>query len=157
MPPPSKRTTVGALILSASTLVGIAGYESFKPVAYVPVAGDVPTIGYGETHGVHMGDRITPDRALVQLLSSAQSHADGIRKCIKVPMYQYEFDAAASISYNIGVGAFCNSTMVKKLNAGDYQGFCDGFLAWNKSGGRVYPGLTKRREAERKTCLGGAA
>lgn len=153
----NSRATVATLVLSAATLVGIAGYESFKPVAYIPVPGDVPTIGYGETHGVHLGDRTTPERALVQLLASAESHADGVRKCIEVPMYQHEFAAAVSIAYNIGVGAFCRSTMVKKLNAGDYRGFCEGMTAWSRSGGKVYPGLVKRREKERALCLGEAA
>lgn len=151
---PNNRVKVAALVLSASTLVGIAVNESYRPVAYLPTAADRPTLGYGETKGVHMGDKTTPDRALVQLLASAQSHADAIKPCIHVPMYQYEWDAAVSISYNIGAHAFCTSTMVRKLNAGDYRGFCDGMLAWNKQAGRVLPGLTKRRQQERAHCLG---
>jgi lysozyme len=151
---PRSRTKVAALVLSASTLVGIAVNEGYRQTAYMPTPQDRPTLGYGETKGVHMGDKTTPDRALVQLLASAQQHADEIKPCIHVPMYQYEWESAVDISYNIGSHAFCTSTMVRKLNAGDYQGFCDGMLAWNKQAGHVLPGLTKRREQERRHCLG---
>jgi len=148
------RVKVAALVLSASTLVGLAINEGYRETAYIPVPGDVPTLGFGETSGVKMGDKTTPTRALVQLLQSAEKHADGVRACITVPMMQYEFEAAVSIAYNIGVGAFCGSTMVRKLNSGDYSGFCAGMLAWDKFRGKPLRGLTIRRQAEYKLCIG---
>ena len=147
------RLAVGALAVSAAALVGIASHEGYRGEAYKDAVG-VPTIGYGETAGVKMGDKTTPERALVQLLESTEKHADAIRQCIKVPLYQHEFDAYISLAYNIGTGAFCKSTLVKKLNAKDYAGACKEIKRWNKASGKVLPGLVKRRETEYRMCAG---
>lgn len=147
------RLWVGAIAVSASAIVGIAGYEGYRSNAYKDIGG-VPTIGYGETKGVQMGDTTTPDRALIQLLISTEKHASEIRQCIKVPLHQHEFDAYVSLAYNIGTGAFCKSTLVKKLNAGDYEGACKQILRWNKVNGKTVQGLVNRREAEYATCVG---
>lgn len=148
------RTAVAALSLSAATLVGIALHERFVPQAYIPVPGDVPTIGWGTTEGVKMGDRITPDRALVRLLEDADEFAQAVKQCAPVPMYQHEFDAYISLTYNIGPTAFCKSTLAKKLNSGDYEGACKEILRWDKFQGRPLPGLTARRQKEYKQCIG---
>ena len=147
------RITVAALAVSAAALVGIATHEGYRGEAYKDAVG-VPTIGFGETAGVKPGERTTPERALVQLLSSTEKHADAIRQCIKVPLYQHEFDSYVSLAYNIGTGAFCKSTLVKKLNAKDYTGACEEIRRWNRAGGKVLPGLTKRRETEYRMCMG---
>ncbi len=147
------RMAAGALGIGAALLVAIATHEGYRGEAYRDAAG-IPTIGYGETSGVKMGDKTTPERALVQLLESTEKHADAIRACIHVPLYQHEFDAYISLSYNIGAGAFCRSTLVKKLNAGDYGGACEEIRRWNRAGGKVLPGLVKRREAEYAMCKG---
>lgn len=146
------RLWAGALAVSASAIVGIAGYEGYRSVAYKDIGG-VPTIGFGETKGVKMGDTTTPDRALIQLLVSTEQHANEIRKCIKVPLHQYEFDAYVSLAYNIGTNAFCSSTLVRKLNAGDYEGACEQILRWNKVKGEVVKGLVNRREQEYFKCI----
>ena len=101
-----------SLVLTASVLVSIAVDEGFVGNAYTPVKGDVPTIGFGTTEGVKVGDKITPERALVRLLNDADKFTQAVKKCAPVPMYQYEFDAYVSLTYNIGSGAFCNSTLV---------------------------------------------
>ena len=147
------RLAAGAIVVSAAALVGIATREGYREKAYKDAVG-VVTVGYGETAGVRMGDRTTPERALVTLLSSANRHADAIRQCIRVPLYQHEFDAYVSLAYNIGSGAFCGSTLVKKLNAKDYAGACEEIKRWNRAGGKVLPGLTKRREKEYRLCKG---
>ena len=147
------RLAVGALAVSAAALVGIATHEGYRSEAYKDAVG-IPTLGFGETAGVKMGDKTTPERALVQLLESTEKHADAIRQCIHVPLYQHEFDAYISLAYNIGTGAFCKSTLVKKLNQGDYTGACNEIRHWNKAGGKVLPGLVKRREAEYEMCMG---
>ena len=150
-----KRSAIGALVLAASTLVGIATHEGYKETAYIPVPGDVPTIGFGSTDGVKMGDKTTPVRSLVRLMDEVEGvYANGVKQCVTVPLYQYEFGAYVSLTYNIGVNAFCKSTIVKKLNAGDYDGACESIKMWNKAGGRVLPGLVKRRQAERDMCKG---
>ena len=147
------RTIVATLAVSATALVGIAQFEGYKGDAYKDAVG-VPTIGFGETENVRMGQKTTPDRALVQLLKSTEQHADGIKECIAVPLYKHEFDAYVSFSYNVGVLAFCKSTLNKKLNAGDYAGACAELKKWNKAGGKVLPGLVARREAEYRMCMG---
>ncbi len=150
----SPRVNVAALALSAATLVGIAMHESYRDDAYIPVKGDVPTIGFGTTAGVKLGDRTTPTRALVRLLADADEYARAVKRCAPVPMHQHEFDAFVSLTYNIGPGAFCGSTLARKLNAGDYAGACAEILRWNKAGGRVLSGLVKRRQYEHAKCTG---
>lgn len=149
------RTTVAALSLSAAALVGIALHEGYRGEAYIPVPGDVPTIGFGTTGGVQMGDRITPERALQRALTDIQRFEGALKECVKVPLHQHEYDAYISFSYNVGSTAFCRSTLVKKLNAGDYSGACAELLRWTKAGGRELPGLVKRRQAEYRQCMGG--
>jgi lysozyme len=145
------------MVLAASTLVGIAVHEGYREEAYIPVPGDVPTIGFGSTAGVRMGDKTTPTRSLVRLLEEVDSvYAQGVRRCITAPMFQHEFAASVSLAYNIGVNAFCGSTVAKRFNAEDYAGACAAFDMWNKQGGRVLPGLVKRRAEERAICEGRA-
>lgn len=148
-----KRLGIASLALSAAALVGIAGNEAYRGTAYRDAVG-VPTVGYGETKGVTMKSKTTPERALVQLLASANKHADDIKQCIAVPLYQHEFDAYVSLAYNIGAKNFCRSTLVKKLNARDYPGACTEIRRWNRAGGKVLPGLVNRREKEYRMCMG---
>jgi lysozyme len=150
----SERIKVAALSLSASALVVMALHEGYSPVAYEPVKGDVPTIGFGTTEGVKKGDTITPDRALVKLLKDANRFELSVKKCAPVPMYQYEFDAYVSLTYNIGPKSFCDSSIVKKLKDGDYAGACKEILRWDRFKGKPLPGLTRRRMEEYQKCLG---
>jgi lysozyme len=145
------RQAVAALAVSAAALVGIANHESFAPSTYKD-SGGIYTLGYGETKGVVAGQKTTPERALKTLLESADEHAKGMSACISVPLYQTEFDAYLSFTYNVGVGAFCHSTLNKKLNAGDYAGACSELLKWDRVGNQKVAGLTKRRQSEYRTC-----
>ena len=147
------RIKVAALSASAVALVGLAVHEGYRENAYLDVVG-IPTIGYGTTEGVKLGDRTDPIKALQRALSDMQKFEGAIKECVTVPLHQYEYDAFLSLSYNIGARAFCNSTLVRKLNAYDYQGACDEILRWNKAGGKVINGLTIRRQKEHQQCLG---
>lgn len=151
------RAQVASLVLSAAAFVGILGWEKFRPTTYSDVGG-VPTIGFGETKGVKPGDTISVDNAVARALDSANEVGEAIKKCITVPVSQNEYDAFVSLAYNIGPGAFCNSTLVRLLNSGDYQGACAQILRWNRVNGTVVNGLVKRRQAEHDLCLkeGGA-
>lgn len=149
-----QRMQIGALVLSAATLVGIATRELYVEDAYIPIPGDVPTIGYGHTEGVKPGQKTTPDRALVVLLADADKTAKGVQKCVTVPVYQHEFSAYTSLAFNIGTGAFCESTLVKLANEGKYSEACAQILRWNRAGGRVVRGLTIRRQVEYAECMG---
>ncbi|WP_027823451.1 lysozyme [Laribacter hongkongensis] len=148
------RQIAAALTLSASALVGIALHEGYRDTAYIPVPGDVPTIGFGTTEGVKMGDRITPAKALARALTDLQKFEGALKQCVRVPLHQYEYDAFVSLAYNIGSGAFCSSTLVRKLNAGDYAGACAEIDRWIYAGGKRLPGLVKRRAEERARCEG---
>lgn len=167
------RSALGVLVLAASTLVGIAVHEGYKGEAYIPVPGDVPTIGYGTTAGVKMGDKTTPVRSLQTLLNEIEDvYAAGIRKCVTVPLHQHEFDAYVSLAYNVGVGAVCRKAdkrtvddqgrpklpepdrLIDVLNKGDYDEACRRIKSFNKFQGKVIRGLAIRREAEYKQCMG---
>jgi lysozyme len=147
------RLPLVALRLSAVALVSIAGWEGFKSVAYIPVPGDVPTIGFGTTKDVKMGDIIDPVTALQRKIRDVEKFEGAIKQCVHVPLAQHEYDAYLSLAYNIGSGAFCRSTLVRKLNAQDYEGACKEILRWDKFKGRPLQGLTNRRQAEYKQCM----
>lgn len=149
------RTQLASLTLSAAALVGIALHEGYRDRAYTPVPGDVPTIGFGTTQGVKPGDTITPPKALQRALQDVQQFEGAIKRCVTVPLHQHEYDAYISLSYNIGQAAFCGSTLVRKLNAQDYEGACQQILRWDRFKGQPLPGLTKRRQDEFKQCMGG--
>ena len=148
------RQAIFGLAFSAAAVVGLTQFEGFRSVAYIPVPGDVPTIGYGTTEGVELGDRITKPEALERLRVDVSKFEGAIKRCVKVPLHQWEYDSFVSLSYNIGPNAFCNSTLVRKLNAGDYAGACAEISRWTRAGGREVKGLVSRRAAERAQCEG---
>lgn len=148
------RFAVAALSLSAAGLVSIVGFEGFSEKAYVPVAGDVPTIGFGSTEGVKMGDTITVPKALERLMRDVGVAESAIGRCVKVPLSQGEYNAFTAFAFNVGAEAFCSSTLVKKLNAGDYSGACAELKRWVYVDGRRVQGLVNRREAEYRLCMG---
>ena len=147
------RKKVAAIALSAAALVGIVAHEGYSDVAYIPVPGDVPTIGFGTTGNVKLGDRTNPIRALDRALTDIHKFEGALKECVKVPLSQNEYDAYISLSYNIGSNAFCNSSLVKKLNKEDYAGACQEILRWDKFQGKPLAGLTKRRQDEYKRCI----
>lgn len=149
-----KRIVVGGLSLTAAGLISIATWEGFKGEAYIPVPGDVPTIGFGSTEGVQMGDTISVPDALNRLEKDVRVAEDAVRSCVTVPLLPHEFDAYVSLAYNIGKASFCGSTLVKKLNAGDYLGACEEIKRWHFAGGKSLKGLVDRRAAEYRRCIG---
>lgn len=149
-----RRLAVAGLSLSAIGLLTIAKWEGFSDHAYIPVPGDVPTIGFGSTEGVKMGDTITVPKALERLRRDVGVAESAIGRCVKVPLSQSEFNAFTSFAFNVGTEAFCSSTLVKKLNAGDYAGACAELKRWVYVDGRRVQGLVNRREAEYRLCMG---
>ncbi|HJT51950.1 MAG TPA: lysozyme [Nitrosospira sp.] len=157
------RPAVALLVLAASTLVGIAVHEGYREEAYIPVAGDVPTIGFGTTAGVRMGDKTTPVRSLVRLLDEIDGvYAAGVKRCVTVPLYQHEYEAFVSLAYNVGVPTFCRKALPGKppnlidlINAGRYEEACARIEAFKYGPGRkILPGLIRRRAEERALCEG---
>jgi lysozyme len=149
------RRSIAALSLSAAALVGLVMSEGYSDKAIIPIPGDVPTIGFGSTQGVKMGDKTTPPQALGRALRDVQKFEGAVKRCVAVPLHQYEYDAYVQLSYNIGGNAFCSSTLVRKLNGSDYPGACAEILRWDRAGGKKIPGLSNRRQAEYKQCMGG--
>lgn len=148
------RYAIAGLSLTAAGLVGILNYEGFSDTAYIPVPGDVPTIGFGSTKGVKLGDTITPGKAIERAYRDIRNTESAIHKCVHVPLSTSEYDAFTSLAYNIGTSAFCSSTLVKKLNNGDYEGACAEIKRWVYVKGQVVPGLVNRREKEYRKCMG---
>lgn len=159
------RFAVAALAVSAAALVGIANREQFRSVAYQDSSG-VWTVGYGETKGVKKGDKITPERALIQLEKSVDGYATQIKACFgDVPLYQHEFDAYVDLAYNVGAGAVCKSSIPRKLKAGQYEAACQTILSFDKitKNGKLVSchdpknnckGIIKDRERAYRMCMG---
>jgi lysozyme len=143
------------LSLSAAGLSFIARHEGFRARAYSDAAG-YETIGYG--HRVTAGERyphgIGEEAARRLLAADAGQAEEAVRAGVGVALIQAEFDALISFTFNVGAGAFARSTLRQRLNAGDFTGAADEFLRWNKlrvNGALcVSPGLTRRREDERR-------
>ena len=138
----------------------IKAHEGLRLEAY-PDAGygwDRATVGYGHTSqagppDVTRGMRITAAQAEQILRDDLRKFEGYVTSAVHVPLTQAQFDALVSWTFNLGPGNLKTSTMLRKLNAGDYQGAADEMLRWNKSNGKVLAGLTKRREAERALFL----
>jgi lysozyme len=145
------------LTVAGSLAVGIiGGYEGLRTHAYRDVVG-VPTVCFGETRGVKMGDVYTVDECKAMLGDALIEFETGMRKCMIRPdsVPDKPYVAFLSFTYNVGVGAFCKSTLARKVNSGDLRGACNELPKWNRAGGRVIRGLTIRRAEERKLCLEG--
>jgi lysozyme len=174
----ANRKSVAVLTITAALLLGVAQHEGFEEKAYIPIKGDVPTIGFGSTvhpdgSPVEIGDAISRKTAESYLKGDLDKFKTGLMKCIKVPLYENEFNAYMKLTYNIGASAFCNSSISRKLNAGQYEEACRTILQFNKmrdtskpmvrntQGKMVYQlkvikGLDNRRKSEYKECTGGS-
>ncbi|HDC4601684.1 TPA: lysozyme [Enterobacter cloacae] len=135
----------------------IKQFEGCKLTAYQDSVG-VWTIGYGWTQPVdgkpiRAGMTIKQETAERLLKTGLVSYEGDVSRLVKVVLTQGQFDALVSFTYNLGARSLSTSTLLRKLNAGDYAGAADEFLRWNKAGGKVLNGLTRRREAERALFL----
>ncbi|MGM8836205.1 lysozyme [Enterobacter hormaechei subsp. steigerwaltii] len=135
----------------------IKQFEGCKLTAYQDSVG-VWTIGYGWTQPVdgkpiRAGMTIKQETAERLLKTGLVSYEIDVSRLVKVSLTQGQFDALVSFTYNLGARSLSTSTLLRKLNAGDYAGAADEFLRWNKAGGKVLNGLTRRREAERALFL----
>jgi lysozyme len=134
--------------ISENGLALIQHYEGCRLSAYTDSAG-IPTIGYGHTKGVQMGDVCSDTQALEWLAQDVTSAEECVTLCTaSVRLTQNEFDALVSFTFNLGCAALRNSTLLRKLNAGDRNGAAVEFGRWNHAGGKVVDGLTMRRHAE---------
>ena len=135
----------------------IKEFEGFRSEAYQDVVG-IWTIGYGTTKiegkPIQPGTKCTEDQALLWLREEVEKIAEPfIDKLVKVTLTQNQRDALISFIYNVGSGNFSKSTLLKLLNDGMYTAAAEQFLRWNKAGGKEFPGLTRRRKAEKDLFL----
>jgi lysozyme len=153
-----KKTGAVAALTGAgmATIALVGNWEGLRLYAYQDVV-SVWTACYGETKGIRPGMKFTQAECDVMFIDSLTKHEAGMRSCLKSPdtIPEAPYVAFLSLAYNIGTGAFCRSTLVRKANAGDLRGACMELPKWNRAGGQVVRGLTNRRAAELKLCLGG--
>ncbi len=128
----------------------IKSFEQCRLSAYLPTADDVPTIGFGHTRGVSMGDTCTAEEADTWFLDDIAWVEECVNKAVVAFLSQTEFDALCSLCFNIGCSAFGKSTLVKLLNQADFDGAGKEFLKWDKQHGKVLSGLSARRLAEQE-------
>ena len=135
----------------------IKQFEGCRLTAYQDSVG-VWTIGYGWTQSVDgnpvaKGMVITQQKADDLLKQGVVQYENGVNSLVKVQLNQNQFDALVDFAYNLGVNALRGSTILKKLNTGDYAGAANEFTKWNKAGGKELAGLMRRREAEKSLFL----
>ena len=140
------------LMAAAIALVGT--WEGVRTVAYRDIVG-IPTVCFGETRGVKMGDAYTLEQCQVMLGDGLKEFSAGVDKCLKVNTPDLTYVAIVSWAYNVGLGAACKSTLMRKANAGDLLGACNQLPRWNRAGGKVVRGLTRRRADEKAMCIKG--
>ena len=131
----------------------IKNFEGLRLTPYL-CTGNVPTIGWGTTKGITLNHPpITREQADQWFDRDIKVFEDAVLRLVKVKLNQNQFNALVSFTYNVGVGAFTNSTLLRLLNASDYKGAADQLPRWNRSGGKVTNGLVRRRAAERAMFL----
>ena len=147
------RVDPNELSTSAAGVELIKRFEGLRLNSYRDAVG-VWTIGYGHTKTAKAGQLITADEAHQLLIQDVIDHEAHIKRLVRVPLLQQEFDALSSWVFNLGGGALAGSTLLRKLNAGDYAGAANELTRWDKAGGKVLTGLTIRRNAERDLWVG---
>ncbi|WP_176317397.1 lysozyme [Burkholderia vietnamiensis] len=156
-----KKTLAGVVGAAAAALLFsmVPKFEGLELVARPDPIGII-TACNGDTKDVRTGQRFTPDECRARLEQRLIQHAEPVLKCTPVLQgHTYQLAAAVSFAYNVGAGAYCSSTTAKRFNAGDWKGACralneadNGRPQWVTAGGRVLPGLVKRRAEERALC-----
>lgn len=131
----------------------IKAHEGLRLTPYKDPVGKL-TVGYG-----HTGEDVTPDMQITEndaeemLQGKVGALEQSLRQVVKVPVSNEQFSALVSLGYNIGFNNLKNSTLMNKLNQGDYDGAAEEFSRWDKAGGKTLPGLAKRRDEEKDLFL----
>ena len=141
------RGVKGLMNISEEGLCLIKKFEGCEMRAYLDAV-NVPTIAYGRTKNVKLGDTCTKKQAEKWLLEEIKEYENYVEDAVKVPLNQNQFDALVSWTYNLGPTNLNSSTLLKKINAGEHEDVPEQIKRWNKAGGKVLPGLERRRLAE---------
>lgn len=131
----------------------IKKFEGCKLEAYLDAV-DVPTIAYGRTKDVKIGDICTQQQAEDWLEEELVEYEGYVNEAVKVELTQPQFDSLVSWTYNLGPSNLNRSSMLRVLNTSDYDNVPEQIMRWNKAGGRVLAGLVRRREAEAEMFKG---
>lgn len=149
-------TSTSAALIAAAAFVG--PWEGERTEAYLDRIASPPvwTVCFGETRGVRQGDRYTPEQCRGMLIEALADYRTALIGCVPSLPDQPEGVQVALVSwtYNVGAGAACGSTLARHANAGRWRAACEQLPRWNKAGGQTIGGLTNRRAAEMRLCLG---
>lgn len=150
------------MIVNQKTLELIESFEGFVPTWYVDPVG-IWTVAFGHTdaagepkYAATKNKTFTKAEGRMILERDLAQYAAHVRKSVHVALTPNQFGALTSLCYNIGPSNFMSSTLVKKLNAEDYEGAAEQFKRWNRAGGKILKGLVRRRAAEAALFLSGA-
>ena len=147
----------GAITAAGALAIAVVGnYEGLRLYAYKDVVG-VWTACYGETKGIRGGMKFTKEQCDVMFIGGLARHEAGMRKCLTFPdmLPVKTYVAFLSLTYNIGTGGFCTSSIARDANAGRLATACNNLMRFVKAKGRTLKGLVTRRTQERKLCLDG--
>lgn len=140
------------MVIDKECIELVEHFEGCKLEAYLDPVG-VPTVGKGTTRingkPVELGMSITHETADLLMREELTQCGHGILDLIKVALKPYQLSALMAFVYNVGIGAFRKSTMLKYLNRNQFDYAANEFLRWNKAGGKILAGLTRRRKAEK--------
>ena len=139
--------------ISEEGIALIKKFEGCKLEAYLDAV-DVPTIAYGRTKDVKIGDICTQQQAEDWLEEELVEYEGYVNEAVKVELTQPQFDSLVSWTYNLGPSNLNRSSMLRVLNTSDYDNVPEQIMRWNKAGGRVLAGLVRRREAEAEMFKG---
>jgi lysozyme len=162
------RSSVAVLTLSAVALVGIIAKEGYTDRAVIPIPGDRPTVGFGSTFNedgspVTMQTTITPPKAVRLAVTHIGKDEPQLRKCFgyDAQLYQWEWDAYVRLAHNVGAYNVCKSSIVPKVQRGDYEAACNTILDFKKAVGKDCSvrsngcyGVWLDRLETNKLCLG---
>lgn len=145
------------LTLGSRGVTLIKSFEGFRLSAYLPTPNDVPTIGFGHTEGVKLGDTCTREQAENWFHLDVSSSVRTVlltQLALNIPLTQSMFDALVSLVFNVGSSCLgVNSTIRRALAAKDYYSACQGFFLWRKQGKTDLLGLARRRVEEMSLFL----
>lgn len=137
----------------ACCIAVVGGFEGLRTVAYRDPVG-IPTICFGETRGVRMGDRATVPECKEMLGERLLEFSNAVDSCLHHPLTDGQRVAFVSLAYNIGTGAFCRSSVAAYARRGEMAAACEAIMRFRYAKGVPLPGLTRRRKEERAICLG---
>ncbi|MDR2075625.1 MAG: lysozyme [Desulfovibrio sp.] len=152
-----KKKTLAAVVGAAAAAILLATvpeYEGEVLTTYIDPVG-IATVCYGDTDPTMAfpGAAYTREECLRSLERQLIAHAEPVLACTPgLEGHPHQLAAAVSLAYNIGPAAYCKSTVARRFNAGDWPGACSAFAMWTRAGGKVLPGLVRRRADERRIC-----